>query len=915
MCEKLSDLLKCCEDSYDEITYISLRNKILIGIGNKWSFNDLISAISGPKIDYCKYKLLVEVLERREGWNTNISQLIGMLQVQDEEGTLCELKLSLIYLLTTCFDPLDPEIVSNFTVFTVVLNDIFDKIHIGSLKFLHRNIFLSALTKLIDAYQIVKDNNTDNIVIDNALNAEFCYKLCNQIRGEKDPRNLLIMFPLLKKLSIYCSDTAKNGADICNDISQMLLTYYPINFKPPKHAPQSITENDLIIALNNALSSQFLWRYVIDVFIDGLYGAEITDDEALEFLDKNVQTIVYCLPHYGHECALKYLPQAVEALASECFLSAAQFSVIPTNDVPIDIEYEIGPNLENCQRIILLPQWIPGKKQRLLSDVLQAFLQNIPPYSECSEGIWNSINFLLERAKNSILSHNNDLLASLHIVKTVASSSPLCIAKNISEFLHNIITQIPIKMENMGKIAQLIAVSILYNNKSGKIMADTASKLCDILKFIESTVCDDVTSFIDIIQVISTLTLPDNFVYSVCQKVNKMAHFGAHSEDIIVNLSQQKGSIHFLTKLFESLSESLLHAKCSNQTTSIETEGSLSLNVEKADLFFNYLSQNTTLLRYSHQSLSSLYNKLNDELCIKRICFIWTISAMATRNPDDYYWYKYAKSLSSIDQTVERWICQILSSELISKSEFRELLDDISDSFSCKILDHILDTYRDNMLKLIFIPWLERHYNTQHYNSAEIILQELKVHNHIYHNYELQLSLLPIFFKYPNEFLTINYNMGAQLFGLVKQSEITATDLWSKYINDIIIVGKFGEILSALPDMLDELCPLRIIPGETWQIVLDTWINPKNYHKSLRITQNVTRDLNSVLLDKIYYIDSISCVQRISFANSILCNLNEHLLKFANEYTIDAHRSLIRLLSSIPISEIDQVLPRLLRNG
>lgn len=99
--------------------------------------------------------------------------------------------------------------------------------------------------------------------------------LClSDIEGEKDPRNLLLIFKLLEILipKLNKETLSKHIETIMNLISD----YYPIEFEPPKNSSINITQEDLSNSLNKAISSSpLLLKEMFELFKENLDGLSI----------------------------------------------------------------------------------------------------------------------------------------------------------------------------------------------------------------------------------------------------------------------------------------------------------------------------------------------------------------------------------------------------------------------------------------------------------------------------------------------------------------------------------------------------------------------------------------------------------------------------------------------------------------
>ena len=85
--------------------------------------------------------------------------------------------------------------------------------------------------------------------------------IVNLVAGEKDPRNLMLVFSMLRVIMVEW-DTSKH-ADILFDA---VYAYFPITFRPPPNDPYGITAQDLKDRLRDCISStgpQILSRCVL----------------------------------------------------------------------------------------------------------------------------------------------------------------------------------------------------------------------------------------------------------------------------------------------------------------------------------------------------------------------------------------------------------------------------------------------------------------------------------------------------------------------------------------------------------------------------------------------------------------------------------------------------------------------------
>lgn len=95
-----------------------------------------------------------------------------------------------------------------------------------------------------------------------AINNEFVYGFTQAMDGEKDPRNLMCAFKLVKDIIQHFDISAhievRHLADVqlsciqhvtyhvcAQDLFEVTFCYFPITFKPPPDDPYGITADDL----------------------------------------------------------------------------------------------------------------------------------------------------------------------------------------------------------------------------------------------------------------------------------------------------------------------------------------------------------------------------------------------------------------------------------------------------------------------------------------------------------------------------------------------------------------------------------------------------------------------------------------------------------------------------------------------
>ncbi|GAA6018123.1 hypothetical protein JCM8202_000190 [Rhodotorula sphaerocarpa] len=141
------------------------------------------------------------------------------------------------------------------------------------------------------------------------LGSDFIGGYCSLVEGEKDPRNLMISFSLVRVILLEF-DVAKN----IEDLFDITFCYFPITFTPPPDDPYGISSDDLIVALRGCLSATpLLGPLALPLFYDKLQAAS---EKAKR---QTLQALVACFPIYGAACCGEWAGRFSEALIVEVF--------------------------------------------------------------------------------------------------------------------------------------------------------------------------------------------------------------------------------------------------------------------------------------------------------------------------------------------------------------------------------------------------------------------------------------------------------------------------------------------------------------------------------------------------------------------------------------------------------------------
>jgi DNA repair/transcription protein MET18/MMS19 len=186
---------------------------------------------------------------------------------------------------------------------------------------------------------------------------EFLVGVVDLMTGEKDPRNLMVVFSILKVVMIEWD--ISNHAELLFD---SVYNYFPIAFKPPPNDPYGITAQDLKSRLQDCISSTKLFApHAFPALLDKL-------DSTSSNVKKDVlNTLLACVSSYEPSAIAKYSIMIWDTLKVEILNSQEEV----LSELYLRVLQEISKRLSE------------GVSQLSLQLPLANFLK--PIYKECNE--------------------------------------------------------------------------------------------------------------------------------------------------------------------------------------------------------------------------------------------------------------------------------------------------------------------------------------------------------------------------------------------------------------------------------------------------------------------------------------------------------------------------------------------------
>ncbi|NXF32686.1 MMS19 protein, partial [Nyctibius bracteatus] len=186
-----------------------------------------------------------------------------------------------------------------------VLKAIFQEVHVQSLLQLDRYTVYSIITNFMGTREEELKG----------LGADFTFGFIQVMDGEKDPRNLLVAFQIVRDL------IAKNYSlgPFVEELFEVTSCYFPIDFTPPPNDPHGIQREDLILSLRAVLAStpqfaEFLLPLLIEKMDSDLQSAKLD----------SLQTLTACCAIYGQKELQEFLPSLWSSLRRDVFQTASE---------------------------------------------------------------------------------------------------------------------------------------------------------------------------------------------------------------------------------------------------------------------------------------------------------------------------------------------------------------------------------------------------------------------------------------------------------------------------------------------------------------------------------------------------------------------------------------------------------------
>ncbi|XP_074855441.1 MMS19 nucleotide excision repair protein homolog isoform X2 [Carettochelys insculpta] len=186
-----------------------------------------------------------------------------------------------------------------------VLKAVFQEVHVQSLLQLDRHTVYSIITN----FMRTREEELKG------LGADFTFGFIQVMDGEKDPRNLLVAFQIVRDLILK----GYVLGPFVEELFEVTSCYFPVDFTPPPNDPHGIQREDLIVSLRAVLAStpQFA-EFLLPLLIEKM------DSEVQSAKLDSLQTLSACCAVYGQKDLQDFLPSLWSSLRREVFQTASE---------------------------------------------------------------------------------------------------------------------------------------------------------------------------------------------------------------------------------------------------------------------------------------------------------------------------------------------------------------------------------------------------------------------------------------------------------------------------------------------------------------------------------------------------------------------------------------------------------------
>ena len=390
--------------------------------------------------------------------------------------------------------------------------------------------------------------------------------------GEKDPRNLLVSFKINK---LIVTTFKVESFQFSQALFDILFSYFPITFKPPKDDPYKISNSDLKLALRSAISAS-------DIFAQDAFSNLIDKLGATSPAIKNdtLLTLLACINKFGGKACIEFWLPMWTALkfeimhggdSSETYLDPLAEN--KSNDLITDGTNAQVSNLQSNYQLSLdilraLAYHLVEFDESAFNKFVTHILDELKPNFEFTKDLRQSCNTLAAIGSANLFTFNKviDLSLPLFLENTTEISKLKLMLLNLSYFLDSYIKVTKSLQNDKDKLEDFIKNNHLNDSKdeilmilgmalTGNSKIEVTVRTLSVIQFtkmikMEGYLTKEETSLI--IQYITETILTDNNKNIYCACLEGLKVISETHEDLVYEVSL-KELLNLLPNRFDEL--------------------------------------------------------------------------------------------------------------------------------------------------------------------------------------------------------------------------------------------------------------------------------------------------------------------------------------------------------------------------
>lgn len=225
------------------------------------------------------------------------------------------------------------------------------------------------------------------------LGKSFLTGFTSLVNGEKDPRNLMVAFSVMKVI-LQEFDIVSLVADLFD----VVYCYFPITFRPPPDDPTSITTDDLKERLRNCLSATHQFApYLIPALLEKLNAV------AVSVKKDTLLTLISCCKTYSARTIDPYTSQLWAALKFEVIQAEDNFLEQIALNLITGVTTCLARGLTDMPRQGSLSRWLQPIVTEALEELKEPELKSAKSCGKIIRSVAVASNACLQVVAKSIL--------------------------------------------------------------------------------------------------------------------------------------------------------------------------------------------------------------------------------------------------------------------------------------------------------------------------------------------------------------------------------------------------------------------------------------------------------------------------------------------------------------------------------